>query len=390
MTVRDSSPAAHPAAPPAVLLAGGLSSRMETCKLLLKLGGRTALAQAVARLRAGGIADVLVVTGHWRNELEAEAARLGVRTVHNGRYEEGMFSSVQTGAAALPEDTEAFFLLPGDTPLVKPATYRALCAAFAGATCRRDRPLAVHPCFSGTRGHPPLLGGALRGVIVARREGTLRDVLAGAETLDCAVPDESVLLDMDTPADYRRLAKYALREHAPTDAECEALWDAAETPPRVRAHCRTVAAVATRLGEVLTAAGVPLDLPLLRAAALLHDCKRLEREHDAAGAAFLRGFGYDVTAALVAMHMELPPTLPPALDEANLLYLADKLVDDRRVVSPAVRIERLAEKHPNDSRAMRRGRERLERAMSVGCLVEALLGRAPECLAEDAAQDECA
>lgn len=383
MTMFPSPQGTSPVAPTAVLLAGGFSSRMACCKLLLELGGTSALAQAVTRLRAAGVENVVVVTGHWRQEVEAEAARLGARTVHNDRYEEGMFSSVQAGAAALPEETEAFFLLPGDTPLVKPATYRALLAAFADAGRRAGTPLesfplVVHPLFAGERGHPPLLAGSLRKAILARTDGTLRDVLDGADAQTCSVPDASVLLDMDTPEDYRRLAAYALRESAPTDEECEALWNVADTPGRVRTHCRTVAAVATRLGEALAAAGVPLDLPLLRSAALLHDVRRLEKHHAEAGAAFLGAQGYNAVAALTAVHMELPASLPPALDEANLLYLADKLVDDHRVVSLKTRIASLETKYQGDPKALRRGRERLERAASVARLLEAALGKSPE------------
>lgn len=383
MTTFPSSQGTFPAAPAAVLLAGGTSSRMGRCKLLLELGGMSALAQAVTRLRAAGVENVVIVTGHWRQEVEAEAARLGARTAHNDRYEEGMFSSVQTGAAALPEETEAFFLLPGDTPLVKPVTYRALLAAFADATHRAGTPLeslslVVHPLFAGERGHPPLLAGPLRKAILARTNGTLRDVLDGADAQTCSVPDASVLLDMDTPEDYRRLAAYALRESAPTDEECEALWAVADTPERVRIHCRTVAAVATRLGEALAAAGVPLDLPLLRSAALLHDVRRLETHHAEAGAAFLRTHGYGAVAALTAVHMELPDSLAPALDEANLLYLADKLVDDHRVVSLTTRIAGLETKYQDDPKALRRGRKRLERASSVARLLEATLGKSPE------------
>jgi probable phosphoglycerate mutase len=145
----------------------------------------------------------------------------------------------------------------------------------------------------------------------------------------------------------------------------------------VRIHCRTVAAVATRLGEALAAAGVPLDLPLLRSAALLHDVRRLEKHHAEAGAAFLRAHGYGAVAALTAVHMELPDSLAPALDEANLLYLADKLVDDHRVVSLTTRIAGLETKYQDDPKALRRGRKRLERASSVARLLETTLGKKP-------------
>ena len=67
----------------------------------------------------------------------------------------------------------------------------------------------------------------------------------------------------------------------------------------------------------------------MESAALLHDVARGEKDHARMGAAWLRELGYHEAAALVAQHHD---RRDEAVDEAALLYLADKCVqEDRRV-----------------------------------------------------------
>ena len=47
----------------ALILGAGLATRMGECKVLLPLGGKSALEQIADRLRAGGIDEIWVVTG---------------------------------------------------------------------------------------------------------------------------------------------------------------------------------------------------------------------------------------------------------------------------------------------------------------------------------------
>ena len=123
-----------------------------TSKPLLDLGGRTLLARAVAAFSAVGVEDVVVVSGYRAEEVAAEAAAAGARSVLNPRYEEGMFSSVQAGAAAVPAGRR-FFVLPVDCPLVRPETVGRL----ARAAEADGAPVAL-PVHGGLPGHPPLLG----------------------------------------------------------------------------------------------------------------------------------------------------------------------------------------------------------------------------------------
>ena len=137
----------------AVVLAAGFSSRMGKCKALLDVGGPTALERTLSTLRHSGVEDIVVVSGHYREEVEGEAKRGGARAVFNEHYEKGMLSSIKAGVTALSPDFDAFFLLPVDVPLVKSATLKALRKALGF----RSSLAVVFPAFLGRRGHPPLV-----------------------------------------------------------------------------------------------------------------------------------------------------------------------------------------------------------------------------------------
>lgn len=190
-----------------LVLAAGLSSRMGCFKPLLPLANSTAIRLAIAGCLEAQIQNIMVVTGHKRSELLAEMYDLPVKTVHNERYQEGMFSSVLTGVRTLPINIQAFYLLPADIPLVRPSTYAALAKAF------RPGVGIVYPEWQGRRGHPPLVATSyIPQLLKWNGDGGLRCFLQqyAHKSIAIQVCDPGILLDMDTPADYRRLQQYAL------------------------------------------------------------------------------------------------------------------------------------------------------------------------------------
>lgn len=111
-----------------------------------------------------------------------------------------------------------------------------------------------------------------------------------------------------------------------TPALAEKLLTAAAPGERVEAHCRAVAHEALRIARELP---VALDRELLVSSALLHDAARREKDHARIAAAWLRELGYDGAAAIAERHHDFDGE---AVDEAAVLYLADKCVkEDRRV-----------------------------------------------------------
>lgn len=189
----------------ALVLAAGLSRRMGDFKPLLPLRGKTLIENSVGSALSGGAESAVVVTGHRADEVEDVLRRAfggRVRFVRNPGYAAtDMLRSIQLGAAALPA-CEAFFLLPGDMPLVAADTYGRLLAAR-----EREAASVIFPALHGRRAHPPLIDARLIPEILAfDGGGGLRGLWERHETGIRAVPvdDGGVRIDLDTPADYQR------------------------------------------------------------------------------------------------------------------------------------------------------------------------------------------
>lgn len=355
-----------------VILAAGLSSRMRTLKPLLPVGGRPAVLRCAWAFLDIGV-EPLVVIGHQAARVAGVLDGAGVGHVTNHAYERGMYSSVVAGVSGAPDGVDYVAVLPVDVPLVRAETIGRLARAAA-----RERPAVVYPRHEGHRGHPPLLSGDVRAA-VARSDvpGGLREALAtfGTRALDVDVDDAGVTIDMDDRDGHTLVDDLARREEVPDAVECRRLLDSHRTPHPVMEHCATVAEVAGMLGRALNQAGARLHLGLLEAAALLHDVARDRPDHAGAGAACLAAAGYPRVAAVVAHHMDVPEPLPAIPGEAEVLYLADKLVRDATVVPLERRLAETLDHFAGDEAACRAARRRFRAAMLVAAEVEQLTGR---------------
>jgi CTP:molybdopterin cytidylyltransferase MocA len=189
--------------------AAGYSSRMGMLKPLLRLGEVTAIEGAVNCFLEAGIDNVTVVLGHRADEIIPVLKNPRVKWIINRDYPVGMLSSILTGIRSLEPEVEAFFMLPGDIPLVKPETILALIDAY-----RHCRAPVIYPVFRGFRGHPPLISLNCVQDLTSAHEGGLKTFLLRykAQAVEVEVVDEGVLMDCDTPADYRLLQGWVARE----------------------------------------------------------------------------------------------------------------------------------------------------------------------------------
>jgi molybdenum cofactor cytidylyltransferase len=359
------------AAPSALVLAAGLSSRMRELKPLLPLDGVPAVLRVAGAYRAVGLEPVVVV-GFGAELVAPVLERHGVSYVVNRDFEDGMYSSVRCGVRALPPDARAFFVHPVDCALVRSETL-GLLARSAGTLTTG----VMYPVHEAERGHPPLVAAALRAAILAEEpDGGLNELLKREEARarDVPVDDPNVLLDMDDAAAYERLALLALHERVPAADACRELLARLETPAPVIAHVVTVARLARRLGAALRASGVPLDLNLLEAAALLHDVARTAPAHAEAGAAVLDVEGYPRVAAVTRFHMMLPGPPPDVPGEREVLYLADKLTVGSRTADLDGKRARAEARFAGDPTALGAARARLEAARLIGARIESLTG----------------
>lgn len=358
----------------ALILAAGYSSRMKAFKPLLPLGGKSVIERAAEVFREAGIGDVRAVVGHQAGDLLPVLQSLDVKPVLNEKYDCGMFSSVLCGVHSLAGEAEGFYLLPVDVPLVKSRTIRMLLEKY-----QETKASIIYPCFRGQRGHPPLISKkCFPGIRQRDLNDNLRNVLRNYEdeACDLDVIDQGVLLDMDNPSDYQRILSYPLDRSIPTVEECEALFSVYQPDPQVKKHGETVSKVALKLAASLNRrASCTLDLDLVRAASLLHDLAKGQSNHALAGAAILKQEGFEGVAGVVSRHMDLKvPDECLKIDAASIVYLADKLVEQDRVVTIEQRFAQAQKKFSGDSLVLTLVNKRLNQALLLKEKIEEALG----------------
>lgn len=359
----------------AVVPAAGYSSRAGLFKPLLPAGPSLVLERSVNALREAGIDRdrIYVVVGHRADLLVPVLARLGVKTVVNAAYDRGMYSSIQEGVRSLGDEVEAFFLLPGDCAFVSPDTVRSMLRAYE--TDAGNPHDVIYPVCRGERGHPPLLSARLRGrILAAEPEGGLKGLLEreASGTAEIQVDDEGVLIDLDSEEDYQRAVRGLLPPY-PSRGECLRILEEHRAAGPLLEHARAVAAVSCRIGECLNSRGCRIHLGAVVAASLLHDIAKGERDHGRKGSELVARLGYPEVARIMATHMALGPGQEDQVDEATIVYLADKLVSGSRVVTLEEklrdRLDRLG-----DEAARQGARARMGQAMAVRRNIEGILG----------------
>jgi nicotine blue oxidoreductase len=179
-----------------LLLAAGRGSRLGRPKALVEVDGRRLVDRAVATLRDGGCAPVVVVSGAAPLDLP------GVLVAHNPDWATGMGSSLRTGLGALPADVGAVVVALVDQPGVGPEVVRRLVAAHAAGA-----EVAV-AAYDGAPRNPVLLARAHWPAVSESATGdrgaraflrTHPELVTPVECADIASAD-----DIDTPADLAR------------------------------------------------------------------------------------------------------------------------------------------------------------------------------------------
>jgi nicotine blue oxidoreductase len=134
-----------------VLAAGG-GRRYGGPKALVRHEGSLLVERAVATVRDGGCAPIIVVLGAAAAQVRSEAQLGDATVVENEGWKSGMGSSLRAGLAALGStDADAVVVLLVDTPGVTSAAVRRVAE-------KDGRDALVTARYGQRRGHPVLLG----------------------------------------------------------------------------------------------------------------------------------------------------------------------------------------------------------------------------------------
>lgn len=188
-----------------VILAAGLSSRMGSYKPLLKIQEKPSIVYLIQHLRAAGIDECIIVTGH-NSDLLRDACRnfKNIIFVHNPDYDtSGMYTSAKIGFKAVPKDCKNLLFTLADIPLISESIIRKV--------LREDHPL-VFPSYHYHRGHPVKISPDLLPALLSYAgEDGLRGAFASLdiEPFFINTEDKSILMDMDTPENYAKIIAFS-------------------------------------------------------------------------------------------------------------------------------------------------------------------------------------
>ncbi len=193
----------------AIVLAGGASTRMGEPKVLLPWEGRkTIIEHILEQLIRAKIDHIYVVTGHYAEAVKQVVKPLGVKVVHNRSFKTGeMLSSLKAGLRAMPNHIAASMIVLGDQPRIESRVIYEILSAYSGGAGD-----IVAPRYQQRRGHPILIARRFWGEILnLGRKSAPRDVINAheSEIAYINVDTDSVIHDIDTPADYRTARKRA-------------------------------------------------------------------------------------------------------------------------------------------------------------------------------------
>lgn len=106
----------------AIIYAAGRGTRLQSDlpKILLEFGGRTLLEWHALRLREAGVREVVLVTGHLRNEIAemlpfiCARYEVTIREIINPRFDEGSLLSLKVSLPEIQDNPEPVLLMDAD------------------------------------------------------------------------------------------------------------------------------------------------------------------------------------------------------------------------------------------------------------------------------------
>jgi molybdenum cofactor cytidylyltransferase len=199
--------------PTVVVLAAGKGSRFQgpAHKLEQSLGTFSVLGSTLRNAIASHLPVLVVTTEALAAEASSFVASRDIVVLPQATAELGMGHSIAAGVAAR-SDAPGWLLLPGDMPLVRPATFLAVAGAL------RHHAVA-YPQHHGRRGHPVGFSAELYSelMMLSGDEGARR-IVARYPAIGVDVEDPGVLLDVDTEADLAVLRALRPQSSAKTAA----------------------------------------------------------------------------------------------------------------------------------------------------------------------------
>ena len=194
-----------------LILAAGMSSRMQQFKPLMKIEEKTIIETTVDHMLEAGVDQITVVLGYRGSEiqqvLESDEKRIErLKFAYNSKYATTqMLDSTKIGLKELGI-CDRFFLAPGDMPAISVKTYQIL----SDIAVNNSGFKVLFPTLEGYRKHPPLISWSCRDDMLQFQGNGLRELWKEYKDEIAEIPldDYGCTIDVDTPEDYQKLCQY--------------------------------------------------------------------------------------------------------------------------------------------------------------------------------------
>lgn len=186
-----------------VVLAAGLSTRFGAPKQLADIGGRPMLTRVVdVALQLGGPDTVTVVLGAHAASIVPLMQDTAVSVVINPDFEQGIASSIRTGLANAPAGTRGLLIVLADQAAVTAGDLRQLVSCW-----ERQPGCIVAAGYGDVAGAPAIFPADMFPELRSLQgERGAQALLSCHPERVVRVPMPSAAIDVDTPADCRRVS----------------------------------------------------------------------------------------------------------------------------------------------------------------------------------------
>ncbi len=344
-----------------LVVAGGISSRMNDFKPLMNIGRYSMIETTIMNYKSIGIDDIVVVTGYRANDIQEKLKNYNLCFVNNKDYmTTQMFDSVCLGLNQLINRVDLIFITPSDSPFVQAFTLKRM-----SEEMQTNELNFIQPAYLHKNGHPILVSSECAKIIL-KHDGTMG--LKGAilkitsNYKNMSFADPGIVLDADTEKDYLNLLHYNENKNIPTYDLCKKIQDYFEVTDEVKIHSKKVTEVALHIYQTLYDKGIFLNKNIIVSASMLHDIAKGKKNHDKLGAQWIFDMGYEEVSKIIAEHMNLS-SVTDRITEKEVVYLADKLVEDNNLETIEQSFSRKEELYKNNKEVLRIIEKRKEQAM---------------------------
>ncbi len=188
-----------------IILAAGKSSRMGCNKLLLNYKGKEIIRHTIEKTLSVNNCEIIVVLGHEAEKLKEILHEYPIKLAYNMNYNQGQSTSLKKGLEQVSKKSLGFLFMLGDQPIIKIQTIEILVKTFLA---NPDK--IIVPYYNNKRGNPVIFPKSYHADIL-KLQGDIgaRSLITEDKVIKITVDDPGVILDIDTPEEYKRLRGFS-------------------------------------------------------------------------------------------------------------------------------------------------------------------------------------